>query len=722
MFLPALAAIAPLVLAATSAFSAPAADPQQVAISVARWLEKGHYTRARLDDTMSKKLLDTYLAALDYNRLYFTQADIDEFQRLYAEGLDDAVLSGDLGPAREIFQRYRQRVEDRIAKNKELLAKDYKFNSDRKVQLNRQDSPWPASAADADKLWRELVEAELLRETLNEFQIRPPKETIGKRYDQILRNVQEMEDEDIVKTFLSALAQTYDPHSEYLSPSDMENFQISMRLSLVGVGAVLRSDDGYAKVMEVVPGGPADLDGRLRVNDRIVAVAQGDREFEDVVDMKLDKVVEKIRGKKGSMVRLLVLPADASDPSVRKVIDIQRDEVKLKDQEAKAELLKLEGADGKPTKVGWITLPSFYANMDGRGSGNSKSTTADVAALINRLNKEGMEGLVIDLRRDGGGSLEEAINLTGLFIPRGPVVQAKDSNGKITVSQDTDQRVAYDGPLVVLMNRLSASASEIFAAALQDYGRAVIVGDERSFGKGTVQTVLELGRLMMPFSLSSTDAGALKLTIQKFYRVKGGSTQLRGVESDIVLPSLTDNPEIGEGSLKNGLPYDEVAPVRIVEGIVSRPLFLDELRDRSLNRVAADPEFAYVVEDATRLRGKLEKNEVSLNIATRKAELAAEKARKEKRKVERTKRGEALDVVAYEITLDDVASDALRQVAYNRKSQKDRLEDAVEAEENGGKEKEEEILPDPIRDEAVRIIADLIELSEQPRTAKARSE
>ncbi|GAB4164858.1 MAG: carboxy terminal-processing peptidase [Terrimicrobiaceae bacterium] len=721
--LSALAAIfTSLYLVLTPAGASAGADPQQVAISVARWLEKGHYTRAKLDDAMSRKLLDTYLTALDYNRLYFTQADVDEFQRLYAERLDDAILSGDLDPARQIFQRYRQRVEDRMAKNKELLKKNYKFNTDTKVKLNRQKAPWSSNAAEADKLWKELVEAELLRETLNEFPIREPRETLERRYAQILRNVQEMEDEDIVKTFLSSLAQTYDPHSEYLSPSDMENFQISMRLSLVGVGAVLRSDDGYAKVMEVVPGGPADLDGRLRVNDRIVAVAQGDKEFEDVVDMKLDKVVEKIRGKKGSMVRLLVLPADATDPSVRKVIDIQRDEVKLKDQEAKAELLKLEGSDGRPTKVGWITLPSFYANMDGRGSGNSKSTTADVAALINRLNKEGMEGLVIDLRRDGGGSLEEAINLTGLFIPRGPVVQAKDSNGKITVSQDTDPRVAYDGPLVVLMNRLSASASEIFAAALQDYGRAVIVGDERSFGKGTVQTVLELGRLMMPFSLSSTDAGALKLTIQKFYRVKGGSTQLRGVESDIVLPSLTDNPEIGEASLNNELPYDEVAPVRIVEGMASRPLFIDELRERSLTRVAADPEFAYVVEDATRLREKLEKNEVSLNIATRKAELAAEKARKEKRKVERSKRGEALKVAAYEITLDDVNSDELRKVAYNRKSQKDRFEDAVEAEETGNKEKEEEVLPDPIRDEAVRIIVDLIELSNQPKTAKARSE
>jgi len=694
------------------------ADPSQVSAAVARWLEQGHYTRQKLDDQMSQRLLDTYLTALDYNKLYFTQQDVDEFTSKYGSSLDDALLQGNLEPAREIFKRFQTRVQDRVTTNKELVKKDYAFKSDKVVELNRQKSPWPKDLAEADQIWRDRVEAELLQEKLNELKLRSPQETITRRYDQVLRNINEMEDEDIVKAFLSSLAQTYDPHSDYLSPSDMENFQISMSLSLVGVGAVLRSDEGYAKVMEVVPGGPADLDGQLKVNDRIAAVAQGDGEFEDVVDMKLDKVVEKIRGKKGTFVRLQVVPGDATDAAKRKVITIQRDEVKLKDQEAKGELLDMKGANGENTRIGWISLPLFYADMANRGGKDSKSTTKDVAALIERLKREGMQGLVIDLRRDGGGSLDEAINLTGLFIPRGPVVQSKDSNGKITVSSDTNPNVAYSGPLVVLMNRMSASASEIFAAALQDYGRAVIVGDERSFGKGTVQTVLELGRLMPFFSMSGGEAGALKLTIQKFYRVKGGSTQLHGVESDIILPSLTDSPEIGEGSLKNRMAYDEVAPVKIVDGMAATPLFLDELRTKSAQRIETDPEFVNITEDATRIKEKLAKNAVSLNEKSRRSEIAADKQRKEDRKVARTERGPALDIQAYQLNLDDLAKPELKVVAFDRKNEKAALMEEVD--EDAAKE-EEAPEPDAVRNEALRIMQDLINLTHSSvRTASTQ--
>jgi len=695
-----------------SLFARSSVEPGQVAISVARWLEQGHYTREKLDEKMSARFLQTYLTTLDYNKLYFTQKDVDEFQIKYSSTLGDSVLRGDLAPAREIFARFKQRVEDRVAKNKKMAQKKYSFDSARTVEINRQNAPWPKNQEDADRMWQDRIEAELLKEDLAELKLRPPQETVTRRYDQVLRNVREMEDDDVVKTFLSSLAQTYDPHSEYLSPSDLENFQISMKLSLVGVGAVLSSEDGYAKVKEIVPGGPADRDGRLTVNDRIAAVAQGEDEFEDVVDMKLDKVVEKIRGKKGTLVRLLVIPGDATDPSKRKIVEIRRDEVKLKDQEAKAEVLDLDGQNGRPVRVGWITLPSFYANMENRGT--PKSTTEDVAALIGRLKREGVQGLVIDLRRDGGGSLEEAINLTGLFIPRGPVVQAKDSNGKITVSQDTNPELVYSGPLVVLVNRLSASASEIFAAALQDYGRAVIVGDERSFGKGTVQTVLDLGRLMSPFSLGSADAGALKLTIQKFYRVRGGSTQLKGVESDIVLPSLTDNSEIGEGSLKNRLAYDEVAPVKIVDAMAATSLFLDELRTRSAQRVGADPEFRYTVEDMNRVREKIKENAMSLNEKVRRKELVDDKKRKEMREKERQSRGPALNAQAFELTLDDLSAPKLRPVAFDRKQDKNLFEPSEEGEEDPKKESPE---PDAIRNESLRIVRDLIELGNQTKTA-----
>ena len=696
-------------------------DQGHVALAVANWLQQAHYSREKLDDAMSAKLLKSYLEMLDYNKLYLTQEDVDEFTQKYSTTLDDAILLGDLTAAHEIFARYKDRVESRVAENKKLAAQKHDFTGNQTVELNRQKSPWPKNMAEADNLWKVRVEAELLQEELSELKLRSPQETVTRRYDQALRNVREMEGNDVVSTFLKALAQSYDPHSEYMSPSEMENFQISMKLSLVGIGAVLRSEDGYAKIMELVPGGPADRDGRLKVGDRILAVAQGEKDFEDVVDTKLDKVVEKIRGEKNSLVRLQVIPNDADDPSKRAIIEITRDEVKLKDQEAKAELLDVTDPDGKVSRVGWITLPSFYSNMS--GNGEPKSTTADVDALLTRLKQENIEGLVIDLRRDGGGSLEEAINLTGLFIPRGPVVQAKDPSGKITVNSDRNPGVSYTGPVVVVMNRLSASASEIFAAALQDYGRAVIVGDERSFGKGTVQTVVDLDKTMsLPFfNLNRPASGALKLTIQKFYRIRGGSTQIKGVESDIVLPSRTDNPEIGEGSLKNPLEYDEVAPVMFTAKNNPAGLFIDELRVRSTQRIETDPEFLYVNEDMGRLRDRLEKNSISTNEKNRREELAEDKQRKESRKEERLSRGPLVDAKVWQITLDDVKSNRkdLEVVAYERERDKKYEEEDSEeqsAEEKDGKKTPE---PDPIRNETVRIMTDFINFLNLGKTASA---
>jgi len=706
-----------LVCAVPPVYAQKGADVKPTVMGVGRWLERGHFSLAPLDKEMSQRFLRTYLDALDPNKLYFIQADIDEFTRKYAMHLDEAIFTGSVAPAVDIFGRFSRRVEDRVAKNKELLEKTYTFKSDRTLQLSRKNVSWFADDEAADKFWRDLVEADMLRETLSELKLRTPVETLSRRYDQILRNVKEMEDEDVVKGYLSALAHSYDAHSDYLSPSDLESFQINMRLSLEGIGAVLRSEDGYTKVIEISVGGPADRDGRLKVNDRIVAVAQGDGDMEDVVDMKVDKVVKKIRGKKGTVVRLLVLPAEASDPSMRKVIDIVRDQVQLKDQEAKAELFKMKGTDGEDTKIGWINLPMFYADMESRDAAH-KSTTTDMKALIGALKRNGMQGLVVDLRRNGGGSLEEAINLSGLFIPQGPVVQTKNANGRINVSSSNDGKPFYDGPLVVLVSRMSASASEIFAGVLQDYGRAVVVGDERTFGKGTVQTVMDFNRrpMMQSFSLKPAEVGALKLTISKFYRVLGGSTQLKGVESNIVLPSLTDNPEIGESALKNVLPYDEVPAVRIPA--VNKELHIGELKSRTQTRVATDPEFAYIKEDAKRLKEKIETNTVSLNIETRRAEIEADKQRKADRKAARVKRGEALDVQAFEITLDAAnTGDEMEAVAYNRKSKQEKMREALAQEEEGEKPDPEDetapVQPDPIRDEAVRIMADFIELTKQ---------
>lgn len=715
--------VLPVVCLALTGVSCSAAEEKveksQVVTAVARLLEQGHYTREKLNDEISAKFLESYLRMLDYNRLYFLQSDIDEFQKKYATTLDDSLLRGDLEPADTIYNRFKERLAARVKSNLELIPKKHEYASDRSVQINRQKAEWPKDQAEADKLWADRIEAELLQEELSKTRVDPPAKILTRRYNQILRNINEQDEEDVVKTYLSALAQTYDPHSDYMSPSDMENFSISMRLSLVGVGAVLRSDEGYARVVEVVPGGPADRDGRLRANDRISGVAQGDKDFEDVMDMKLDKVVEKIRGEKGTKVRLLVVPSEATDPSKREVIEIVRDEVKLKEQEAKAEVIDLSDKDGKTYRIGWISLPSFYANMDRANGSSAKSTTEDVQRLINRLNAEGIEGLVVDLRRDGGGSLEEAIRLTGLFIPSGPVVQAKDANGRVSVSRDDDSKVAYAGPLVVMMNRLSASASEIFAAALQDYGRAVIVGDERSFGKGTVQQVIDVGRFMPFFSLAGADAGSLKLTVQKFYRVKGGSTQLNGVQSDVVLPSLTDTPEIGESSMPNAMPYDEVA-ARQIDRFMSHSLYIDELRKRSEDRVQREPEFRYYQDDITRLRERLAENKITLNKAQREAELAADKKRVADRNAERKTRGPALAATAYELTLDNVDAPKLQKVAYDRKPKKSSYLDADDADIKKGEGEEEKIVtPDPIRNEALHIVEDLIDLSGSKKTAKA---
>src|SRR5438477_1225445 len=569
-------ALCAIVLAAATAIPpALASSKETIAMSLGRLLQEGHYTRQRLNEEISNKFLQTYLEMLDFSHLFFTQKDVDELNAKYSSSMAGDVLLGSLKPAYDIYSLYTKRVDDRVAKIKELLKQPIDFESNATVEMSRQKSAWPKDEAEADQLWRGRIANELLQEHLSEHPLEPGPQLVTRRYDRLARNVHEEDKDEQVKLFLDALAQAYDPHSEYLSKADLKNFSINMGLKLIGIGAMLRSEDGYAKIESLVPGGPAQVDGRLKVGDRITAVAQGASEFADVRDMRLDKVVEMIRGKKGTHVRLLVIPSDSPDPSKRKTVDLVRDEIKLKDQEARADIIIKKNENGEPVKLGWITLPSFYADMDR----HQKSTTRDVLQLLKRLKKENISGLIVDLRHNGGGSLEEAIALTGLFLKSGPIVQTKSSNGNIVVSSDPDPGIAYTGPMIVLTSRQSASASEIFAAALQDYGRAVIVGDKNTFGKGTVQTILPIGRFTSLLGSRSDEDGELKLTIQKFYRVAGGSTQLHGVGSDIVLPTLTDLPEFGEGALKNCLPYDEVPKARFTKW--SGSLFTEELKRRS---------------------------------------------------------------------------------------------------------------------------------------------
>lgn len=696
-------------------------DAEQICVSVGRLLEEGHYTHQQLNAEMSQKFLRNYLELLDFSHLFFTQKDVDALTAKYGTALADDVLLGNLKPAYEIYDLYQKRVDERVAKIKELLKQPMDFKTDATVDLRREKAPWPKDAAEADELWRGRISSELLQEKLSEHPIEPGPQLVGRRYDRIARNVHEENREEQMKLYLDALAQSYDPHSEYLSKADFKNFNIQMGLKLVGIGAMLRTEDGYAKIESLVPGGPAQTDGRLKVGDRISAVAQGGNEYVDVRDMRLDKVVEMIRGKKGTKVRLLAIPANASDPSQRKNVELVRDEINLKDQEARADIIIKKDAEGNSVKLGWLTLPSFYADMDR----HSKSTTRDVLALLKRLKKENIGGLVIDLRRNGGGSLEEAISLTGLFLKSGPVVQTKGSNGNIVISSDPDPGIAYGGPLIVLTSRQSASASEIFAAALQDYGRAVIVGDKNTFGKGTVQTILPIGRFTSLLGSRSDDDGELKLTIQKFYRVAGGSTQLHGVASDIVLPTLTDLPEFGEGALKNCLAYDEVPRARFTKW--PNALFIDELKRRSAERVPHNQEFHYVMEDMERLRKKLDENRVSLNEDARRKELQDDKARKETRSKERLARHEEEPNI-YRVTLDNVDKPNLQLIMYPGKLAESKAKAGAtkvspeaatddDTDTIGAADDTKEPAIDPERDEALSILADLVDLSHGPKTA-----
>jgi len=723
-----LALCAIVLAAATAVPPTMASSKETVAMSVGRLLEEGHYTRQKLNEEVSNKFLQTYLELLDFSHLFFTQKDVDELSAKYGSSMAGDVLLGTLKPAYEVYALYTKRVDDRVAKVKELLRQPIDFKSNATVELSRQKSPWPKDEAEADQLWRGRIANELLQEHLSEHPIEPAPQLVTRRYDRLARNVHEQDKDEQIKLFLDALAQAYDPHSEYLSKADMKNFSINMGLSLVGIGAMLRSEDGYAKIESLVPGGPAQVDGRVKVGDRITAVAQGPAEFVDVREMRLDKVVEMIRGKKGTHVRLLVIPSDATDPSRRKNVELVRDEIKLKDQEARADIIIKKDENGDPIKLGWLTLPSFYADMDK----HQKSTTRDVLALLKRLKKENIAGLVVDLRKNGGGSLEEALSLTGLFLKSGPIVQTKDYNGYIRISSDPDSGIAYTGPLVVLTSRQSASASEIFAAALQDYGRAVIVGDKNTFGKGTVQTILPIGRFASLLGSHNDEDGALKLTIQKFYRVAGGSTQLHGVASDIVLPSLSDLPEFGEGALKNALPYDEVAKAKYTKWSDSHSLFVDQLRRRSEERVKNDPEFHYVMGDMDRLRHKIDENRISLNEDLRKKELAEDKLRKETRSKERLARNQEEPQI-YRVTLDTVDKPNLQLVMYPGKlaeAKKNGVSPKVDPEAASDADSEliagadtqgdtKEPVIDPERDETLNILNDLVDLSRGPKTASA---
>ena len=737
----------------------------QVAMHVAYMLQSQHYSHRDFDDELSAKLLQNYLNLLDFRHVFFTQEDVNAFKSKYDTTLDDHVLMRNITPAIEIYDIYKQRVQERIAFVKKTLeSHKFTFDSSRTIQLKRDKAAYPKDVADQDKLWIDILEDNMLQEKLTdeakvadakkkadkaakkaaEKAAAPadakkdtekkeevvakedkdkdltPQQRVLKDYERLIESINENDQEDIVDYFLSCLSSAYDPHTEYMSVQETDSFNIQMKHKLVGIGALLGLIDDVAQIQGIVVGGPADKQGELTLNDKITGVAQGDAEFVETKYMKLNKIVDMIRGKDATTVRLRINPA--ADPSATKIVTIVRGAVELKEKLANAELLLTPSEMGKPLKIGWINLSSFYADMEE----GTVSTTEDVQKLLARLIKEKIDGLVLDLRGNGGGSLEEAIRLTGLFVPAGPVVQAKDWRGSISFRECENEKAFYDGPMIVLIDKTSASASEILAAALQDYRRALIVGDKSSFGKGTVQTILPVERFM-PFFAKKDRAGNLKVTIQKFYRIAGGSTQLKGVEPELVLPSIRDVLDIGEGSADNPLPYDTI-PARKYNLVTKNPFPLEELHKRMDERMKTNPEFQIIVDESKRLKERIDSNTLSLNLADREKDTAETKLRREKQDAEREIRSKAVTAKlkdggfkTYHLTLDNVnkpelviESDFSREQSTGMRMAK--KTDDEDAEPTGSK------FPyglEPMKLETVNIMRDFLELTtKQPTTAK----
>jgi carboxyl-terminal processing protease len=596
----------------------PGPNDPRIAYVTARLLEEFHYLQRPLDKDLSVKFFNGYIDSLDPRHENFLQSDLAEFDH-FRTNLDVLTTGGhgtaDLTPAFVIYQRYADRFQQHAAYVNELLAEDkFKFTSDEKIELDRRHDPFPKDLTEAQNLWRQRLRYEYLQDKLSReisetngiFTVKLPADATTNIVASLERhnrwNMRAMTNADsdfVLQAYLNALAHAYDPHSDYFSAPHAQDFSINMSLSLFGIGAQLSEDDGYCTIRSLVPGGPATKSKLLKENDRIVAVAQGGKPPVEVVDMELEKVVQLIRGPKNTEVRLTISPAE--DRAARRVVTLIRDEIKLEDAEAKAQLIETSDGHGGTNRIGVIDLPSFYATIPGPGNEHStpKYTSEDVAKLLKKLKAEKVAGIILDLRSNPGGSLEECIKLTGLFIKGGPVVLARNPDGNVTVdSSDSSLSALYDGPLVVMINRFSASASEIAAAALQDYGRALVVGDISTHGKGTVQNLNPLRPFVWPATADATnDPGTIKITIRKFYRVSGASTQLKGVVPDIIFPDVLNYSSfVGETALENPLPWDTIKPAKYDKLNLVEP-YLGVLHQRSDARLATNQDFAYIHQD-----------------------------------------------------------------------------------------------------------------------------
>ncbi|REJ65478.1 MAG: tail-specific protease [Planctomycetota bacterium] len=586
---------------------------RQVTAVVADLLPARHLSRHELDDEMSRRMLDNYLETLDPMRLYFYESDVAAFRR-WQDDLDDQVRRGDVRFAHDVYAVFLARLEERVKMVDELVKLEHDFTQDEYLDTDFDNRPYVRDALEARERWRRQIKYDLLRQRVDDVEPAAAREKILKRYRSFASYKQQADNEDILETYLSSLTRGYDPHTSYMSSKALKNFEIMMGLQLDGIGASLKSEDGETVVHRIIPGGAADKDGRLKANDRVIGVGQGtEGPIEDVVNMRLDDVVNRIRGKAGTVVRLQVTDEKHSETQI---YAITRAKIKLEDHAARGEVIE-DGSkpDGTPYKVGVINLPSFYMDMDPRRrrQANYKSTTADVKRLLEDFKAQEVDAVMVDLRRNGGGSLTEAINLTGLFIDEGPVVQIKTEDGDVRQYDDVVPGTTWDGPLVVLTSKFSASASEIFAGAVQDYRRGLIVGDYTTHGKGTVQNLLDLGQQVIRFASSAPNWGALKVTIQQFYRPSGDSTQNRGVLSDVELPSLTTHLDVGEADLQYAMAFDSVEPAPFDAADMIHDIDIAQLRARSEQRLQASDDFAKVRKRIARYKQQKEEKRITLN-------------------------------------------------------------------------------------------------------------
>ena len=716
------------------------ADFNEVGKQMAIMLQNSHFARIPFNAELSARFLEDYLKDLDPQKLYFTQNDVTFLETKYGNELHTLILHGSSMPAAtEIYRLFEKRVEERMALTENLLKQtSLDFSTPESVMLSRKEASWPKNDTEVSELWRLQIKEAVLGETLRRELLtklaaeqnkpdpcgedRSPNEKVSLRYKRFLNSVKDVDEEEIANYFLSSIARAYDPHTEYMSFRETNRFKDGMKNELVGIGALLQAEeDGATKIMGIVIGGPADRDGVLKLNDRVVAVdTLNTGKPEDMVDimfMKVDKVVGFVRGKKDSLVALKIEPAGAV-PGEAKIVVIQRGRVEMKDEQASGEIIEIKGENSCSRRLGVITLPSFYSDFE---EGQIRCSV-DVEKILKRLTEAKVDGLVFDIRNNGGGSLTEVQRMTGFFTGTGPVVQVKNTLGQVQVNESEVGKPIYTGPMIVITDKGSASASEILAGALQDFNRAVIIGDTSTFGKGTVQQPMDIGR-MLPLFAAKNRAGSLKVTTQKFYRPSGSSTQMDGVSADLAVPSLTDALDIGESYLEHPLPHDRIRPAANFSPLDVQALFLPRLKELSQERLNGCKDFSYVIQDVIKAKDRSKINLVSLNKASREKDLVDSDALQKERNLERKNRfsktadEDKKTMVFFKLTLEDLAKDTVL------KSYDPSVENTNYMRRAKDKTADLDLTPkwpsglDPLKRESLSVLQDLIDLTDNARLA-----